>query len=373
LFIIKFIAGLFIFGNINSLGYYREGFAFSGGFLWTLGLSALFAVSHPTIAHIIVLLAAMIQISLSLELTLIIFLLGVCIIIFYCRLQPQKSMIIFAMILGYYFKIPYAVVLIAGLYAGFAAIPPVAVSTAVWSFLPLFTGIARSVPGSQTLALEQAGFDARASADSITEIYLSIYTQFSTDFQWIFNAFIFAMVIILVYAISKLTINYAKEIGIILGGIVCILGVFMSSNFSGQTVQGGAGIFVSILLVLLSVILAIIFRFFDAALDYTKIRYVEFEDDDYHYHVKIINKLKTEEIVEEPNELSEDDDYLEYEPGYRRVPSSSPGPRPIPRTRTGPNPSPTPSRGTAGRIQSGAPSRTAPRETRKDLRKDLRR
>jgi glycerol-3-phosphate acyltransferase PlsY len=102
---LKFFAGLILFGRINSLGFYRDGFAgFAGGGAWTFGLSVLFAVAPPTAAHLVLLLAVMVQISLSLELTLVVFLIGVCILVFYCRMEPQKSFLITAMILGVLFQ-----------------------------------------------------------------------------------------------------------------------------------------------------------------------------------------------------------------------------------------------------------------------------
>jgi len=288
LFILKFLTGLILFGNINSIGYYREGFAFAGGFLWTVGLSALFAVAPPTAGFAVLLVAVLIQISLSLELTAIIFMLGFCIIVFYCRIQPNRSFIIIAMVLGYLFRVPYAVVLVAGLYAGFAAIIPVAIGTAVWSFLPLFSGLVDRTPAS-----DLTEFNVIAVTDGLTDIYTSMYVQFTGDFQWIFNSFIFAMVIILVYAISRLTINYAKEISLLLGGVLCLLGIVMSSGIGGTS----AGIGASIFFVFVSVILTQIFKFFDTALDYKSVEYVEFQDEDNYYYVKIVNKLKPTEPV----------------------------------------------------------------------------
>ncbi|MCL2407151.1 MAG: hypothetical protein FWC95_04410, partial [Defluviitaleaceae bacterium] len=137
-FILKFVAGLILFANVNSLGFYREGFAFSGNFLWTVGMSALFAVAPAVAGQFLLLLAVVIQVSQSLELMLIIFLLGVMVLIFYSRLQPSKSFIIILMILGFYFRIPYLVVILAGLYIGFAAITPVVIGTAIWNVVPIF-------------------------------------------------------------------------------------------------------------------------------------------------------------------------------------------------------------------------------------------
>jgi len=328
LFALKFLMGLVLFGRINSVGYFREGFSFAGGALWTLGLSALFAVAPPTAAHLVLLLAVMIQISLSLELTLVVFLIGACILIFYCRLQPQRSFIILAMLLGFYFRIPYAVVLVAGLYVGFAAIIPVAIGSAIWGFLPLFSGLAGRAP-TQDLV----DFDMIAATDSLAEIYISLHAQFTGDFLWVFNSFIFAMVIISVYAVSRLTINYSKEISLILGGVLCIFGVIMSSGVSENAASTGSAIFFT----LLSVVLAQAVRFFDLALDYKKVEYVEFEDEDNYYYVKIINKLKSPDApVPAPARVPRETPAKPH--AARRAPASrrEPEPRRAPRGRAAP-------------------------------------
>lgn len=293
LFALRFIVGLILFGRINTVGFYREGFApFAGGIAWTLGLSVLYAIAPPTVGFLVLLLGILIQLSLSVELMLIVGLLGICVIVFYCRMEPKRSFLIIALILAYYLRMPYLIVLLGGLYVGFAAIAPVALGTAIWSFLPMFASLV-----DDTARHADGGFAVAHVADSLQEIYYALYVQFTTDFSWIFNAFIFAMVIVLVYAISRLSISHSKEIALALGGLLCIFGVFMSA---GMGDVGGGGVLLAILFTLLSVGLAIMIRFFDIALDYNSVRHVEFEDEDNFYYVKIVNKLKSGDEIPEP-------------------------------------------------------------------------
>ncbi|MDR1703245.1 MAG: hypothetical protein LBS19_00985 [Clostridiales bacterium] len=294
LFGVKLLMGLFIFANINAVGNYMEPFGglvtFGGGIFYTAGLAALFAIAPPTAAHFIVLLAIMLQISLSLELMAIVFLIGVCILVFYCRIEPKKSYIITAMVLAYYLKMPYAVVLTAGLYAGFSAIIPVVIGAAVWSFLPMFGSLA----GTQTAA-GGSGLDVTQITDTLTNIATTMEDTATGNLQWVFEAFFFAMAIVLVYAVSRLTVNYAKELALGLGGFLCIFGGIMASSVGGS----GANILGIIFFSILSVAAALTIRFFDIALDYKKVEYVEFEDEDSYYYVKKVQKMRSGETAPE--------------------------------------------------------------------------
>lgn len=284
MYVLKFILALILFGKINSLGYCNESIAgFAGSFVYTLALSVVFAVAPPTAAHLVLLLAAVLQVSMSMELAIVVALIGVCVLVFYCRLEPKKSYIISVLLLAFYFRMPYAVVLFAGLYVGFSGIIPVAIGTAIWNFLPMFKTLAAS---THTVTTDAASLDVAQFTESITDIYTTMQSQATSDLQWIFTAFIFAMVIVMVSAVSRLTVNYAKELAVILGGFLCIFGSFVNLS-----VSGAAGVGLAIFFTLLSVALVLLLRFFDVVLDYKKVEHVEFEDEENYYYVKIVNKL----------------------------------------------------------------------------------
>ncbi|MCL2350115.1 MAG: hypothetical protein FWC67_01415, partial [Defluviitaleaceae bacterium] len=147
-YILKFIIGIVVFMRIGVLGMYREEFniLFNGatGVAFTILISLIFTVSPPVLALLMVAGVVAMQLSLALEVAVFAFLLLLLIIVFYARLAPKQSLLILAMVLAFWLRIPYAVVLFAGMYMGIAAIIPVVLGTAVWSFLPLFTEMAQA-------------------------------------------------------------------------------------------------------------------------------------------------------------------------------------------------------------------------------------
>ncbi|MCL2407668.1 MAG: hypothetical protein FWC95_07030, partial [Defluviitaleaceae bacterium] len=140
-------------------------------------------------------------------------------------------------------------------------------------------------------ATDILAFDPAAATANLTEIYTQMISQITTDFTWIFSAFIFVMVIVLVSAISKLSVNYSKEAAIGLGSILCIFAVILSAGVGVGELFGNA--FAAVVFILLSAFLAWFLRLFDVVMDYKNSRRVEFEDEDYVYYVKMINKKKT--------------------------------------------------------------------------------
>jgi predicted lipid-binding transport protein (Tim44 family) len=96
------------------------------------------------------------------------------------------------------------------------------------------------------------------------------------------------MVIIMVYVISRLAIDYAKELAIGLGCAAIIFGHLMASAFGGISVSMGQ----IILMTVICGALAWLGRFFDPMLDYKRAEYVQFQDDDNYYYVRLIPKIQ---------------------------------------------------------------------------------
>jgi len=287
-FCFRIVAGIFIFSLINSIGLYSSTlnvlFKTPLAFPY-LALSALlFAVLPPTLAYGLILIELVMQISSSAEVAAFVFLLLFCVIVFYARLQPKRSMLIIALIIGYYFKIPYAVVLFAGLYFGFDSIIPVAIGTFIYQFIPVFGDLTKA-----SVASAPAVFDIFSIPDRFLSVYGDFYASLTSgaNMGWIYSAFWFAMVIVATRIISRLSFPRSKEIAVVSGGafsVVCgAIGIL----------TGGVNINIFGLLVstLFSVIIILGVRFFDGVLAYEKAERVQFEDEDNYYYVKIVPKL----------------------------------------------------------------------------------
>lgn len=289
-YILKFLVGLFIFSRINTLGMYREEFEIlfgSAARISYLALASLiFTISPPSIALFLVVVAVTIQLSAVMEVAFFVFLFLVLLIIFYARLAPRQSMLILAMVFGFHFNMPYAVVLFAGLYFGITSMIPIILGTAVWYFLPFFTNLAHT-----TIAIEE--FDLFELPMAFMDVFSQIYAHLTTDFAWIVIGFVFAMVVLAVHLISHIAINHAKDIAIAVGAIISIICMIMVVLVIDIDMSVG-GIFISSIF---SALLIWVVKFFDNVLDYKRVERVSFDDEDNYYYVKIVPKVKAESDV----------------------------------------------------------------------------
>ena len=307
-FVLKLIVALFLFGFINRIGGYDEKLAplFEGSMSipFYLFMSLLFAIFPPTLGNLLISVEIVLQISSSPITALVVGLLLSMVLLFYSRLDPQKSYLIIAVVLGFYFKIPYAAVIFAGLYMGLTSIIPVSIGTFLWNFIPLSQQLFNTAKMPDET-------DLMALPTTFIDIYESLFQALTTNFEWVFYCFIFAMVIICVHFVSRLSINYSKEIAILLGGLVSIFSMTVAAAVVGISTSLIGAIFFS----LLSALIMEAVSFLDLALDYNKSEKIQFEDDEYYYYVKAVPKIM---LAAKPAEEKEAKPEAEVElPRYR--------------------------------------------------------
>jgi hypothetical protein len=114
-----------------------------------------------------------------------------------------------------------------------------------------------------------------------------LFNNVLSNQDWIFTAFIFSMVVLAVYGISRINLDFSKDISIGLGALLTILSFLIAHFLADMNVQIGE----IVLFVVLSAVIAVIVRFFDVVLDYSKSERVEFEDEENYYYVKVIPKV----------------------------------------------------------------------------------
>ena len=284
LFVLKLLAGMYVFSLINGIGLWRPEFAklFTKplDFPFFMLLSLLFAVLPPTPANCLVILALLVQISLSLEVAVFVFLLLLCVLAFYGRVSPKKSYLVLVMIVAYRFNLQYAVAIFAGLYLGLTSMIPIAIGTCISSFIPLFANLADTVRTPEKIDLMEL-------PTTFLELYKTIFESMSTYLDWIVPAFVFAMVVLAVYAITRLAIPYAKEIAILSGGVIMIVGFMIAGSVTGLGPSAGS----VVLGVILCMLLVAFLRLFDSLLDHQRVERVQFEDEDNYYYVKVVPKI----------------------------------------------------------------------------------
>jgi hypothetical protein len=108
--------------------------------------------------------------------------------------------------------------------------------------------------------------------------------------------------VLAVYGISRISLDYSKDIGVGLGSLLAIISFIIAQVLAGMDLNTGEMVF----FVILSAVLAEVVRFFDMVLDYGSAERVEFEDGDNYYYVKIVPKITVSKRERNRHRASED-------------------------------------------------------------------
>jgi len=318
--LMKFIIAFVVFHSINNaIGHHT--------LLMSLPVELLLSLLGTfTPAVLLVLLAAVVSlVHVYVASPLLAILLAIFMTILYCfiaRFSGRYGYVVLAVPVLFLLKIPYVVPLILGLVATPMAVIPVACGVIVYRMFVVISDVAQ--------------LDETMGIEDILEMYIGVIDRMVADKQMIITIAVFFVMIVVMYLMRKLAIEYVFELSVAVGAIVCILG-FLIADIVMQTelniismVFGTVG----------AMVIALVFQFFRLALDYTAVERVQFEDDDYYYYVKAVPKMNLEvpkrsvkqiSIKDEPevisdDELSEeeryamgeelDEDFLEESPGW---------------------------------------------------------
>jgi hypothetical protein len=174
---------------------------------------------------------------------------------------------------------PYIVPLLAGLYCSFTSIIPITLGVLIWSYIPVIQGLAATTP--------TAGLNVTEMPGTFTEVYTSLVNSLTLTQSWLFTAFIFAMVVITVRVVSRLAIDFSKEIAILLGVVLNIFGFILQILVAGESVD----MLIVVLVSILCGAFAEVIRLFDSVLDYQRAESVQFEDEHNFYYVRVVPKV----------------------------------------------------------------------------------
>jgi len=290
--VLKFLLGYFVFSAILRIGYVHaslEPFAeeFSTGLL-TMFLALLFTVMPMNMGWILIILSVTAQFSANLEIAIAVFVFLLFIFVFYVRMATKESIFILFTILAFQFNVPYLVPLLAGLYFPITTIIPITLGVFVNAQIPVLFGIMHHTPataGAMT-DLEIAELLTEIP-EAFSVVYETLMHSLTVTQTSIFTAVVFAMVILLVHFVSRLAIDFAREIAILLGCVMNIFGFVVAVMVASET----ASIGMVIVLTILCGVLALLVRCFDSILDYQRAESVQFEDDHNYYHVRIVPKV----------------------------------------------------------------------------------
>lgn len=224
--------------------------------------------------------------ALSMECALVALILFLILALVYFRFAPKDAVIVLLVPMCFCLKIPYVVPVCAGLLATPVSAVSVACGVMVYYMVSYVAG---NVSGLSAL-----------EAEDITGRFRYVVDGFLKNRTMLVVIAAFALTVIIVYLIRRLSIDHSWTIAIVAGTIsqmvVLLLGALLMDADVSMT-----GIIVGSLI---SAGIACIVEFIMFQMDYSRAEHVQFEDDEYYYYVKAVPKVilsKPEKTVKKIN------------------------------------------------------------------------
>ncbi|MGN0335859.1 MAG: hypothetical protein ACI4DV_09435 [Lachnospiraceae bacterium] len=190
----------------------------------------------------------------------------------YFRFCPKQGYLLVLTPLSFSFGVPYVIPLVMGLIGTPAAIIPVSCGVVIYHILKYLNGNTTILANSGTeLAMEKV----QALIENMTGNYeMLVYLA------------AFAITLLVVYFIRRLSVDYAWGIAIAVGTVADL---FLNLA-AGLVLKVNVPIAALIIGNMFALVIAYILQFFVFSVDYTRTERVQFEDDEYYYYVKAVPK-----------------------------------------------------------------------------------
>ena len=278
----KFIMAMFVFCMINAkFGYMKNIAKFPIALILGLFCSFMPLNMIVVIAALLTLLHAY---AISTEFAIVLAVVYVIMFLLFFRFTPKDTMAVILTPLCFIFKIPYVIPMSFGLVGSASSAVSVACGTIVYYVLRYMTKAA--------VAFEESGED-----DFLSRLK-ALFEGLIKNREMLICALAFALTVIVVYAIRRMSINYAWTIAMIVGALTGILTILVGDILYKTGISVVGLIFGTILAC--AVVKVIQFLIFDV--DYSRTEKVQFEDDDYYYYVKAVPKITAGNIKDNQEE-----------------------------------------------------------------------
>ena len=222
---------------------------------------------------VIAAIAVVIQI-MSVSMGMAIVAIGMFVILYalYFRFSPEKSVVLLLTPIAFMFQIPVVIPIVFGLIGTPICILPITAGTVIYYTIDY-------VKTNGSL------FTSVGDMDLLTQIGTYVQAIFSNREMWCV-IIASAVCLLLVYSVRRLSVDYAWEIAIIAGtlGNINVMAygyIVMDIQLSYASLIVGS---------LVGILIALLLKFLVFSVDYTRTEYLQFEDDEYYYHVKAVPK-----------------------------------------------------------------------------------
>lgn len=194
-------------------------------------------------------------------------------LILYIRFTPQDALILVLTPMAFAMKVPCVIPMGCGLTRSPASAVSAGFGVIVYYFMELVKQKSSVLQGAET---KEIAVNLKLLLDGLLN-----------NQDMMMNVIAFAAVVIIVYVIRRLSVDYAWQVAIFAGAISYIVimiagGLFIDVKYSViPLLAGTAG----------AVILMEILEFFLFNVDYSRTEMLQFEDDEYYYYVKAVPKM----------------------------------------------------------------------------------
>ena len=271
-FILVLIAMLMINANIGYMARLKN-----PAIVLIVALLGSFIPLNATILLLGVVIVAHVY-ELSLECAVVVLCVFIMMFIIYFRFSPTDSAAVILTPLLFAFKIPYVVPIMLGLLG--SPLSCVAVACGVVSYY---------VMDYVKLNADQLASSAADAESRLNGFKYVIDGMLKNDTMFLM-VIALALTTILIYMISRLSIPYCWKIAIGVSSLIELIVLLVGSlSFDAEISVG-----LAILGIVLGVLVGIIIEFFAFNVDYGRVEYVQFQDDEYYYYVKALPKVTLE-------------------------------------------------------------------------------
>ena len=215
--------------------------------------------------------------ALSLECAALVAALFLVMFLMYFRFSSKDSVAGILTPLYFAFKIPYVIPVSMGLVGTPSSMVSVGCGAVVYHVLHYISTHKDAVGSFSVLEGEKS--------EKIVGIKTLVDGILNNKAMFVFVAS-FAITVLVVYLIRRLSIPYCWQIAIVAGAIIC----FLVTAVANSALKGGVSMGGAFAGTIVSIILNIILQYFCFDLDYNRTEKVQFEDDEYYYYVKAVPK-----------------------------------------------------------------------------------
>ncbi len=267
---IKFIVALLAFTFINQNIGFSE--IITNPFMQIL-LAVICMMLPSQITVVFATIATLLQLlTLSVGATIVAGVLFLVMYGFFVRYAPGKAIIIVLVPIAFMLHIPVVIPIVLGLIGSPICILPISMGTMSYYLIDYVK--------SNTTLLETVG------EGGIMEQVATYVQQILVNREMWCSMIAFAICLLLVYNVRRMAVDYSWEIAIIAGALGNI-----NAMAYGYIIMDVQLSYVSLVVgSVVSVIVALIVKFFVFSVDYTRTERLQFEDDEYYYYVKAIPK-----------------------------------------------------------------------------------